>query len=122
MPNGLEIVFHSQGNRYFGDYHQVKVMVVCRVALSNDLISEYLSEEDLKKAVNLFGDHLEYKKLLKQMGVAGKDVDAVQASMVENFINTAASYMQGDDFASRYVARRLAEHRNRSRLHLVGYD
>ncbi len=122
LNNGLEIVFHDSGNRYFGDYHQVKLIIICRIPLGEELLSEHLSDDDLKKAMQLFGDHVEYRKLLKQMGVAGDDVDSVKQEMVDNFMNTAAEYMQGDDFASRYVARRLVEHRNKNRLHLVGYD
>ena len=122
LNNGLEIVFHDNGNRYFGDYHQVKLMVLCRIPLGDELLSEHLSEDDLKKAIQLFGDHVEYKKLLKQMGVAGNDVDNVKQVLIDNFMKNAADYMQGEDFASRYVARRLVEHRNLNRLHLVGYD
>ncbi len=122
LKNGLEIVFHDQGNRYFGDYHQVKVMALCRISLNEKLLNKYLSADDLKKALQLFGDHVEYRKILKQMGVAGDDVAAVKESLIDNFLKTATTYMQGDDFAGRFVARRLAEHRNRSRLHLVGYD
>ena len=122
LKNGLEIVFHDSGNRYFGDYHQVKLMVHCRIPLNDDLLSEHLADDDLKKAIQLFGDHVEYRKLLKQMGVAGNDVDDVKQALIDNFMKSAADYMQGEDFASRYVARRLVEHRNRNRLHLVGYD
>jgi hypothetical protein len=122
LENGLEISFHDQGNRYFGDYHQVKIIISCRVALNNDLLSSHLSADDLQKAIKIFGDHVEYKRVIKQMGVAGADVEQVKTSMVQNFVENAANYMQSADFASRFVARRLTEHRNRSRMHLVGYD
>ena len=78
LENGLEISFHDQGNRYFGDYHQVKIIVSCRVVLNNDLLSSHLSSEDLQKATQLFGDHVEYKRIIKQMGVAGDDVGSVR--------------------------------------------
>ena len=122
LENGLELSFHDQGNRYFGDYHQVKIIVSCRVVLNNDLLSSHLSSEDLQKATQIFGDHVDYKRIIKQMGVAGDDVEQVKALMVKNFIENAAKYMQSEDFASRFVARRLTEHRNRSRMHLVGHD
>lgn len=122
LENGLDISFHDQGNRYFGDYHQVKIIVSCRIDLTEELLSSHLSTEDLEKAKKIFGDHVEYKRPIKQMGVSGADVEQVKGLMVQNFLDNAATYMQSADFASRFVARRLAEHRSRSRMHLVGYD
>lgn len=122
ISNGLEIFFFDQGNRYFGDYHQVKVLVSCRIALNDELVADSLSAEDLQQARNLFGDHIEYKRVLKQMGVAGAEVETVRSELVKNFIESTLSYMQANDFSARYVARRLAEHRNRSRMYLVGHD
>lgn len=122
LTNGLEVRFMEHGNRYFGDYHQVKVTVVCRVELADSLVGDLLSADALARARKLFGDHVEYKRLIKQMAVAGADVDAVKQEMVRNFVENAMSYMQGDDFAARFVARKLTEHNNRNRLHLVGHD
>ena len=122
LDNGLELLFRDHGNRYFGDYHQVKITVSCRIPLVASLVCDGLSAEDLHKAQQLFGDHVEYKRLIKQMGVAGADVETVKQGMISNFIDNAAAYMQGEDFAARIVARKLVEHKNRSRLHLVGYD
>ena len=122
LGNGLVLNFHDQGNRYFGDYHQVKVLVSCRIELNDRLVSEHLPQDELARARQIFGDQLEYRRVLKQMGVAGDALEAAKRSLVENFIRHTASYMNKPDFPSRLVARRLAEHRNRSRLHLVGHD
>lgn len=122
LKNGLELIFYDQGNRYFGDYHQIKVTVNCRIALTDDLVSDALSSEELQKARQLFGDHVEYRRVLKQMGVAGEQVDSAKMALMNSFIENTGPYMQTDSFAARFVARRLVEHRNRNRLHLVGYD
>ena len=122
LDNGLEVVFSDEGNRYFGDYHQVKVIASCRINLGDELQSEYLTAADLAKAREIFGEQVEYRRLLKQMGVAGAEVEAVQKRMIDNYLATATAYMQEAGFAARYVARRLVEHRNRSRLYLAGHD
>ena len=122
LANGLEIVFREHGNRYFGDYHQVKMTVSCRIDLEESLASGILTKDDLEKARQLFGDHVEYTRLVKQMGVAGAEVESVRQQMIDNFIAHSASYMAGDDFAARFVLRKLTERRNRNRLHLAGYD
>src|SRR6056297_988469 len=98
LDNGLVLNFHDQGNRYFGDYHQVKVLVSCRLELEDRLVSDHLSTEDLVKARQVFGDHLEYRHVLKQMGVAGDAVEAAQGDLVENFIKHTAGYMNKPDF------------------------
>ena len=118
LANGLVLSFYNQGNRYFGDYHQVKVVVSCPIAMTDALLSDFFSPEDLTQARQLFGDHVEYRRLLKQMGVAGAEVERVETALIDHFRENAMSYMQGDDFAGRFVARRLAEHRSRSRGYL----
>jgi len=118
LANGLQIVFSDEGNRYFGDYHQVKVFASCQIKLDDNLLSGHLSAADLAKAREIFGEQVEYRRLLKQMGVAGADVDKVQERMIANFLATASTYMQDADFAARFVARRLTEHRSRSRLYV----
>ena len=118
LTNDLEIVFHNQGNRYFGDYHQVKVIVTCLIPVADNLISDYLSREDLLQVKQLFGEHVEYRRLLKQMGVSGADVGQVEQALMANFKKNAMVYMQVDNFASRFVARRLAEHKDRGRQYL----
>lgn len=122
LDNDLVLNFHDRGNRYFGDYHQVKVLVSCRIKLEDGLVSEFLSNDDLDRARQVFGDHLEYRRELKQMGVAGDAVESAKLSLVDNFLQNTAGYMNKPDFPARLVARRLAEHRNRTRLHLVGHD
>ena len=118
LDNGLELLFCEQGNRYFGDYHQVKVVVICRVPVDESMQSEHLSLPDLQKAKQLFGDQVEYRRELRQMAVAGDDVETVRDDLVRNFIANSGAYMQAAGFASRFIARKLKEHRNRSRLHL----
>ncbi|PLX98433.1 MAG: hypothetical protein C0623_12220 [Desulfuromonas sp.] len=116
LKNGLKVDFCEHGNRYFGDYHQVKVTVRCRIDLTTELVSPRVSVDDLEKARKFFGASIEYRKLLRQMGVAGADVEKVQSELIENFAKNALQYMESNDFAARFVARQLANRKERSRV------
>jgi len=122
LDNGLEFQFFEHGNRYFGDYHQVKVTVCCLINIDDSLISDRLSQEDINEARKLFGETVEYTRVLKSMGVSGGDVEKVRADLIANFINSTLPYLQVDDFASKYVFRRLTDHRTRGRMYLGRHD
>ena len=99
LENGLELVFIDQSNRYFGDFYQIKIQVVCGCVLTAELLAraglDSLAQRRLQDAC---GDRLEYSRTLTRMGVAGPETTAVKAAMVADFIANSRSYLAAEDF------------------------
>lgn len=110
LDNGLELVITDQSNRYYGDFHQIKIDVASYLPLVGSLLSDSgLTEREQLRAKNRFGDRLEAHQELKRMGVAGADVESVTRQMVEQFLQTSLPYMQSNAFPVRLLKKKLGE-------------
>ncbi len=110
LDNGLELVFNDLSNRYYGNFYQVKIEVVSRIHLSNELLVEFgFSEKEQLQAKNRFGALFEDRQELKRMGVAGPEVSAVCRQMIQQFIDSSLPYMSKDQFPAQLLRKRLLE-------------
>jgi hypothetical protein len=110
FDNGLELIFTDRSNRYYGDFHQIKINVQSTVHLTDSFLhASDLSEKEQLRAKNRFGDTFEAHQELKRMGVAGSDVDTVTSEMVQQFLDTALPYMSSAEFPIRLLRQRLLE-------------
>ncbi len=109
LTNGLELELFDLSNRYFGDYHRVRVEVRCSIPLVARFFAGDEQHPDLMRARALFGDSLAFKRALERMGVSGADVDGVRNGLVSDFLASSADYLEHPDFVRRYVARQLAQ-------------
>lgn len=110
LTNGLVLEFHDRSNRYFGDYHRLHLEVVCRIPLEADFPPLSGLEDDvLEQARRAFGDHVEFRRELTRMGVAGADVETTRRRMIEDFMDATGRYLAAPDFAVRFVRSRLEE-------------
>lgn len=87
LANGVVIEFFDVGNRYFGDYHRICVEAHLTVPHPD-------GGEPLRPA----------PKRLERMGVAGSEVAAVRARLVEDFLHHAGRYLARPDYPARLVA------------------
>lgn len=118
LDNGLVLIFTDLSNRYYGDFHQIKIDVLSRFRLSDSLLAESgLSEREQLRAKTRFGDALETHRELKRMGVAGADVAAVTKQMVQQFLETSLPYMSSVGFPASLLRQRLAERSNLLSIH-----
>ncbi len=110
LDNGLELVFNDLSNRYYGNFYQVKIEVVIRIYLSNELLVEFgFSEKEQLQTKNRFGALFEDRQELKRMGVAGPEVSAVCRQMIQQFIDSSLPYMSKDQFPAQLLRKRLLE-------------
>ncbi|ORJ63446.1 hypothetical protein B5V00_00865 [Geothermobacter hydrogeniphilus] len=112
LEGGLKLDFFDLGNRYFGDYHRIKILVRCEVPLRETM---FAAESDPRRAFDRarrrLGERVVYERSLERMGVAGADVEAVRDRMIDAFLSSAGPYLRHPEFPRRLVESRLRSHR-----------
>lgn len=86
LDNGVAVTFYDLSNRYFGDYHRVRVEVRISVPVppqSQPLVKVHM---------------------LDRMGVPGAEVSSVRTRMVDDFWRNAAAYLGRPDYPARLLA------------------
>lgn len=106
LANGITIEFKDRGNRYFGDYHRVRVQVLVRVPVP---AQDAAGGAGQGEARSLLGEEIVQERFLDKMGVPGAKVEAVQRSMIEDFLSTNRPYFGRPGFIERLVVRELQQ-------------
>ena len=104
LCNGVVVEFFDQSNRYFGDYHRVKINAIAMIPVMVNLLPE-----DLQKFAASCPDCIKYEKILKQMGVATGEVQAVTESLIDNFIKSVSLYLEKKNFAECFLRKQMNE-------------
>lgn len=105
LANGLQLRFYDQSNRYFGDYHRVRIVVEIELFLSSDLLDD---PELLAAGRKRFGDSLITSKVLERMGVPGSRVDELRAELVASYQREVQSYLSRPEVPLRLLRAELA--------------
>ena len=93
LENGVSVAFFDLSNRYFGDYHRVRVEVRISVLVPGQ-------EQPLVKV-----------RMLDRMGVPGAEVPAVRARLADDFWINAAAYLGRADYPARLLAAEVSPRR-----------
>lgn len=107
LPNGLEIVFDDQSNRYFGDYHRVCVVATlkCPVAAIQD-------EALRAQAGQLYGETLVVEKRFERMGVSSDEVENVRSRLIDEYMRSASAYLSRPDYPVMLVSAEMKKRRS----------
>ncbi|MDO9079688.1 MAG: hypothetical protein Q7U44_02740 [Desulfuromonadales bacterium] len=105
LTNGLYLRFFDQSNRYFGDYHRLRIVVEIELNLGNELLTD---PELLAAAKKRFGASLTTNKVLERMGVPGSRVDALRAELVASYQTEVQSYLSRPEVPLRLLRAELA--------------
>jgi hypothetical protein len=105
LANGLHLRFYDQSNRYFGDYHRVRIVVEIELALDNALLDD---QELLTAGKKRFGAALTTSKVLERMGVPGARVDELRAELVASYQQEVQSYLGRPEAPLRLLRAELA--------------
>lgn len=121
LQNGLTLDIFDRSNRYYGNFHRVRIEVCFRLSLEEELFAgEADPGASCRRARRVLGETLEETRVLERMGVAGQQRQAVRDELVEAFLSATLSYLGRSDYPRRLAARRLAaicsEPRERPRL------
>ncbi len=98
LGHGIVVEFSDQSNRYYGDFHRVKVVAVSTIPF----VQEALPDELQQFALSYQG-RVTFEKNMEQMGVTSTNVDSVKNGMVDNFIASVGSYLKNDNFAESLI-------------------
>ena len=113
LDNSLELIFYDLSNRYYGDFHQIKIEVVSRIKFSDALLEDFgFSEREQLQAKNRYGEMFEARQELKRMGVAGSEVQSVTTQMVKQFLDSSLPYMSDQKFPQRLIRKHLSDRSN----------
>ena len=115
LPNGMKIEFIDCSNRYYGDYHRVRIEVRFIFPLT-PAVFEQLADSEAER-VNIrkvLGGKYVYTRVLEKMGVPGDALEETRRSLIDSFIGSTFSYMAQPSFPLRLIVRELAR---RSKVH-----
>jgi hypothetical protein len=101
LPNGLQIKFFDETNRYFGDYHRVCLRVVMTFDLEVPGTADLSDAPFWNEVRSSFGQTLDVTKRLERMGVPGAAVKQTISSLIDDFLKTADDYMGSPSYLYR---------------------
>ncbi|MDA3903683.1 MAG: hypothetical protein PF441_09595 [Desulfuromusa sp.] len=115
LSNGVILEFFDQGNRYFGDFHRIKINVFATIPFAVESLSA-----DLQQFAATYPGYILYEKTLERMGVATSEVENVTHSLIDDFIASTGSYLEKKTFVEgllrKNMTRKNQPERNRFRL------
>jgi len=104
LGNGVAVEFFDQSNRYYGDFHRVKINAVAKIPLIKTALPE-----DLYDFAATCPDYVTYEKSLERMGVMSGDVQKVINSLVDDFIESVGGYLKKDNFAANLLRKNMLD-------------
>ncbi|MDY0268078.1 hypothetical protein [Trichloromonas sp.] len=116
FDNGVRLEFVEGSNRYFGDYHRLRIEVRCRVALTAALFPDAVDPEgETHRVRGLLGEELKWSRSLERMGVATADLAAVRAELMDAFAASTFAYLRAPQFPTRLLAAELEKRKQARR-------
>jgi len=115
LENGLLLQVENQTNRYFGDYHRVRLVVSCHFEVAG-LLTDPDCDLDHGQLRRLLGEQLRYEKVLERMGVPGAAVETTCRELVDQFLASNRSYLERADFPQRLLRQKFLARRGTARF------
>jgi hypothetical protein len=100
LPNGLTVSFFDHTSRYFGDFHRVKMEIICNVPVFAEYFEDRSAFDDAKA---LLSDEVVYKHCVEQMGVPSTEIERVLQRIMTNFIEHSLPYFESAQFPRKMV-------------------
>jgi hypothetical protein len=97
LTNGLTISIYDQTKVYFGDYHHVRLNLVCTFDTDAEEINRYCPEAPTLRS-------LSYSRIMEKMGVPSHDVARVMNSLITDFQLNALPYISSPEFPQKMIA------------------
>jgi len=108
LGNGLTVRFYDQTRHYYGDFHLVRLEIVCEVPLR----AEYFpTSDDFEEAGRLIKDPATYRREIDQMGVPSTAIETARQRLMDNFLEHSLPYFSVVSFPARFARAELARAR-----------
>ena len=108
LENGVILRFSDQSNRYFGDYHRVKIVVSGTIVVDGRYFP-LTNGTTLESAINCLGESLTVERSLEAMGVPSSAVESKRNELIKTFVETSMPYMARADFPIKSIQAELAK-------------
>ena len=112
LPNGLTVSFHDLTRRYFGDYHQVRMEIVCKIPVLRELFED---QEQYDAARSSLGEEVEYRRIEEKMGVPSKEIEQVMEGLFVNFSQNSLPYLSSAQFPLKMVRAEMGKIKKKGR-------
>ncbi len=109
LGNSLVVEVQDETVNYYGDYHNIKLTIRCRVGVEQVHLDPFRDNPRFAAASRTLGPVAEYRREIIKAGVPGKDVLKTKAYLLERFEENALSYFEREDFPMKFVRKRLTE-------------
>lgn len=100
LLNGLTVSFFDHTKRYFGDYHRVKLEIICKVPVFAEYFEDRHAFDDARSLLNY---EVVYKHSAEQMGVPSTEIERVLQRLMTNFIEHSLPYFTSAQFPKKMV-------------------
>ncbi|AAR35126.2 hypothetical protein KVP06_08760 [Geobacter sulfurreducens] len=117
LQNGLTVRFLDHTRHYFGDFHLVRLEILCEIRLDVSHFQDFTAFEDARR---LLGDDVSYRRFVEQMGVPTSLADDVKQQLMAHFMNHSLGYVSSSAFPIRFVQSELERARSK-RLKAPGF-
>jgi len=113
LPNRLVLTVEDHSNRYYGDYHRVKLLVRCLVPVNAESFADSTDPvAEAAEALRILGPEIVFEKSLERMGVPGDEVEQTRQFLLEQFLQTNRSYLASKAFVPKFIALKLRDKRS----------
>jgi len=100
LSNGLLISIYDQTKVYFGDYHHVRVKIICTLDSAAFACKQFCPENvDLRS--------MSYTRTLEKMGVPSEDIESVKKTLLDDFDRNSLPYISSADFPKKMITNEL---------------
>ena len=106
LDNGLTVSFYNHTHRYFGDYHRVRVKIICEVPILEKYFADY---SEYSQAKGKLGNNVIFRRDTELMGIPSGELEKTLENVVENFTDHVLSYLSSPQFPRKFVLLKLSE-------------
>lgn len=112
LENGLTVCIYNHNHRYFGDYHRVRVEIVCKVKV----LEEYFTDRtEYAEARTTLGDSAVFRHNVELMGVPSAELDRSLVRVIDNFADHSLIYLASPIFPRKLVLAEFSGSRQKKR-------
>ncbi|HEX2767869.1 MAG TPA: hypothetical protein VHN12_01180 [Geobacteraceae bacterium] len=115
LENGLTVCIYNHNHRYFGDYHRVRVEIVCKVKVLEEYFADRAEYEEAKISL---GDSAVFRHNVELMGVSSGELDRSLERVIKNYANHSLAYLASPIFPRKLVLAEFSGSRQKNARHI----
>lgn len=100
LSNGLTVAIYDHTKVYFGDYHHVRVKIIC-------LIEGVIADSNQSNLDSIDPRKISYTRTLEKMGVPSIEIEKVIKDLLNDFEVNSLPYISSPDFPRKIAEKEL---------------